>query len=153
MVKTLVLDVDGTLTDGHIYIGENGEIMKAFYAHDAVGVRNLIARGIMPIIITGRVSNSVKIRAEEMDISEVYLGVMDKKEKLLEIVEKYGLDLKNVAYIGDDVNDLECMGLCGFVACPNNAVEEVRSIANFVSKYDGGHGAVREFCDYLLKEE
>ena len=152
MIRALVLDVDGTLTDGHIYMGENGEIMKAFYAHDAVGIRNLVKYGIMPIIITGRVSNSVKVRAEEMNISEIHVGVMDKKTKLLEILKEYKIDLKDVAYIGDEINDLECMSVCGLVACPNNAVEEVKRIANFISKYDGGYGAVRELCDYLIRE-
>lgn len=149
--EALILDVDGTLTDGHIYMGNDGEAMKAFYAHDAVGVRILVKKGIVPIIITGRESNIIKIRAKEMDIKDVYTGVIDKKEELLRIAKEKQLDLNKVIYMGDDLNDLDAMRECGFIACPNNAVSEVKQIANFVSKYDGGYGAVRELCDFIMK--
>jgi len=151
-VKTLVLDVDGTLTDGHIYMGENGEIMKAFWAHDAVGIRRLVQSGIMPIIITGRESNSVRIRANEMDIEHVYTKVNDKRRFLEELAKKLDFKLEETAFMGDDLNDLEAMGACGLVACPNNAMSKVKEKADFISAYDGGYGAVREFCDYLLGE-
>ena len=151
MIEALALDVDGTLTDGHIYIGNDGEIMKAFYAHDAVGVRELVKRGIVPIIITGRDSNIIRIRAEEMNVDCVYTGVADKKKALIQAARENNLALEKIAYMGDDLNDLEAMKLCGFVGCPNNAVKEVKELANFTSKYDGGYGAVREFCERILK--
>ena len=150
MIKALVLDVDGTLTDGHIYIGNDGEIMKAFWAHDAVGVRRLVKKGIVPIIITGRESNIVKIRAAEMNIKHVYMKVDDKKKELIRIAGELELELSEVAFMGDDLNDLDAMKMCGLIACPNNAMEEVKEISDFVSKYDGGRGAVRELSDYLL---
>lgn len=153
MIKTLVLDVDGTLTDGHIYIGNDGEIMKAFYAHDAVGVRQLVAKNINVVIITGRESNIIKIRSREMNIrtENIYTGVEDKKEALLKIVAEKGLNLNEIAYMGDDLNDLDAMKICGLAACPNNAVKEIKDISGFVSKYDGGFGAVRELSDFLLR--
>ena len=150
-IEALILDVDGTLTDGHIYIGNNGEIMKAFYAHDAVGVREIVKSGIIPIIITGRDSNIIRIRAEEMNIKEVYTGVMDKKKTLLDVAKEKQIELRNIAFMGDDLNDLEAMRICGHVACPKNAVEEVKRISDFVSKYNGGYGAVREYCNYILR--
>ena len=153
MIKALVLDVDGTLTDGHIYIGNNGEIMKAFWAHDAVGVRLLVKKGIVPIIVTGRDSNIIRIRAEEMNIQHIYTGVSDKKKVLLGIINQLNLDVKDVAFMGDDLNDLEAMEMCGFVACPNNAVREVKDKADFISEFNGGYGAVRELCNYILKTE
>ena len=88
MIKVLFLDVDGTLTDGHIYMGNDGEVMKAFYAHDAVGLRNLVKSGVETIIITGRESNIVNIRGKEMNISEIYQNVNNKKEKVQEILKK-----------------------------------------------------------------
>ena len=152
IIKTLVLDVDGTLTDGHIYMGENGEIMKAFWAHDAVGIRRLVQSGVMPIIITGRESNSIQIRANEMNIKHVYTKVDDKKLFLEKLADKLDFVLEETAFMGDDINDLEAMSICGFVACPNNAMSGVKEIADFISVHDGGYGAVREFCDYLLEE-
>lgn len=150
MIKTVFFDVDGTLTDGHIYIGNDGEAIKAFYAHDAVGVRELVKNGVTPIIITGRESNIIKIRAEEMNIKDIYTNVADKKELLLKIAEERQINLKEAAFVGDDLNDLDAMKECGFVACPENAVKEVKEIADFISNYKGGFGAVREFCDYIL---
>ena len=153
MIKALVLDVDGTLTDGHIYIGNDGEIMKAFWAHDTVGVRRLVEKGIIPIIMTGRESNIVKIRAAEMNVKHVYMKIDDKKKELIRIVEELELKFDEVAFMGDDLNDLDAMKMCGLIACPNNAMREVKMISNFVSKYDGGRGAVRELSDYLLRME
>lgn len=152
-IKALVLDVDGTLTDGHIYIGNNGELMKAFYAHDAVGVRTLVQNGIVPIIITGRESDIIRIRAREMNVGDVYTDVQDKKEMLIRVAEEKNIDLEEIAFMGDDLNDLEAMKICGLVACPEDAVDEVKAISNFVSKKKGGFGAVRELCDYILGGE
>lgn len=150
MIKTLFLDVDGTLTDGQIYISNDGEAMKSFHAHDAVGLRKLPQEGINTIIITGRESNIVNIRAKEMNITEVYQNVSDKKEKVLEIMKKNNLKKEEVAYIGDDENDYEAMLCCENRACPKNATFKIKDISNYVSNYDGGYGAVREYCEFLL---
>ena len=111
-IKLLILDVDGTLTDGKIYMGENGEIMKAFNAHDAVGVRKLKDYNITPIIITGRISKITENRAKEMYVDEIYQNIDNKLEKLESILKNKNISYKNVAYIGDDENDLECMKKC-----------------------------------------
>lgn len=152
MIKVLFLDVDGTLTDGHIYMGNDGEVMKSFYAHDAVGLRNLVKSGVETIIITGRESNIVNIRGKEMNISEIYQNVNNKKEKVQEILKKKKIQKKEAAYIGDDENDYDAMKLCGHRACPSDAVKMIKDISNFVSNYKGGYGAVREYCEFLLEE-
>lgn len=150
MIKILFLDVDGTLTDGQIYIGNDGELFKSFHAHDAVGLRKLPKNGIETIIITGRESEIVKIRAKEMNITEVYQNISNKEEKIKEILKHKKISKNEAAYIGDDENDYEAMLLCKYKACPNNATKRIKEISNFISKYDGGYGAVREYCEYIL---
>ena len=150
MIKILFLDVDGTLTDGQIYMGNTGEVFKSFHAHDAVGLRKLPINGIETIIVTGRKSELVNIRAKEMNITEVYQGVANKEEKVKEILKKKKLKSAEAAYIGDDENDYEAMLLCKYKACPNNATKRIKEISDFISKYDGGFGAVREYCEYIL---
>lgn len=155
-IKYLVLDVDGTLTDGHIYMGQDGEIMKAFSAKDGYGICHIgMPNGITPVIITGRTSRIVENRAKELGITEIYQGVGDKFAKLTEILGKNGVELSQCAYCGDDMNDYDCMkriqNVGGLVGCPADACDEVIELADFVSKKDGGRGAVREFIEWLVK--
>ena len=152
-IKYLVMDVDGTLTDGKIYMSATGEAMKAFNIKDGCGIHDiLIPSNIIPIIITGRESKIVLNRCEEIGISNVYQGISDKISKLREIVKN---ELSLVAYIGDDINDLSCMKEVkkagGLVGCPADAVLEVVSIADYVAKHNGGDGAVRDFIEWLVK--
>lgn len=153
MIKMLVMDVDGTLTDGKIYIGEKGEVMKAFNAHDAVGVRKLSKYDIVPVIITGRKSQITLNRAIEMNMEEqfVFQDVSDKLSKLKELISDFGFEFQEVAYIGDDENDLDCLKICGLCGAPNDAVSIVKDECNFISKYNGGEGAVREFIEYIIE--
>lgn len=151
MVEYLVMDVDGTLTDGKIYMGNTGEVCKAFNIKDGCGIHDiLIPAGIMPVIITGRNSEIVMKRCKEIGINEVHQGVRDKLKKLKEITE----DISKVAYIGDDINDLICMNFVknagGLIGCPADAVKKVRDIADFIAKQNGGSGAVREFIEWLV---
>lgn len=146
------MDVDGTLTNGKIYIGASGEVFKAFNVKDGYGIHTVLKRNdIMPIIITGRKSDIVKARCSELEITRLYQGVNDKKAKLMEIIDKS--EYSSVAYIGDDENDMAVMqfvsGAGGLVGCPNDAVGKVKEIADFVSKYNGGDGAVRDFIEYI----
>ena len=127
-IKLLVLDVDGTLTDGKIYMGEQGEVFKAFNAHDAQGIRKLPSFGITPVILTGRVSQIVFNRAKEMGISEIYQDVINKKKKLDELLSVYQVTYQEIGYIGDDENDLEAMQECYFKACPLNAVPKIKEM-------------------------
>ena len=146
------MDVDGTLTDGKIYIASDGEAMKAFSVKDGYGIHDmLIPNGISPVVLTGRDSLIVKKRCEELGITEVYQGIRDKVGTLRALVK----DLSCVAYIGDDLNDLECMRAVkearGLVGCPADASAQVIEIADFVAPHKGGEGAVRDFVEWILE--
>lgn len=148
-IKVLVMDVDGTLTDGKIHISDEGEVFKSFNVKDGYGIANLYKIDILPVIITGRKSKIVEYRAKELNIKEIYQGVHNKVDKLKYICEKYKISLKEVAYIGDDINDLECMKICGISACPNDAAEEVLDSVDYICEKKGGEGAVREFINFI----
>lgn len=149
-IKMLVMDVDGTLTDGRIYIGAKGEMMKAFDVKDGYAIVHLKQKGILPVIITGRNSEIVQERAKELKITELYQGVNDKLTQLKAVAEKYQITPDEIAYIGDDLNDLECIQYCGLSACPQDSVQEVKKIVEYVCSNLGGHGAVREFIDEII---
>lgn len=151
-IKMLVMDVDGTLTDGKIYYGNDGEVFKAFDVRDGYRLIKCEKYGIITAIITGKSSKIVEGRAKDLKIREVYQGVSDKLEVLKTLTRKYGISFEQVAYIGDDVNDMECMSVCGFSACPADAMEEVKQCVDYVCKNIGGHGAVREMIDLLIKQ-
>lgn len=155
-IKFLVMDVDGTLTDGKIYMGANGELMKAFNIKDGAGIHDiLIPNHITPVIITGRISDIVLMRCKELGITEIYQGVTDKSEKLIELLEERNCGFESVAYIGDDINDLPCMNLVkqenGLIGCPADAVQSVKKVSDFIASCKGGDGAVREFIEWLIK--
>lgn len=151
--KLLVMDVDGTLTDGRIYIGAQGEVMKAFDVRDGYAIVHILPQlGITPAIITGRMSAIVEQRAKELKITELYQGVADKLTKLKEVAKKFGASADEVAYIGDDLNDLDCIRYCGITACPADAVPEVQNAVDYICNHDGGHSAVREFISFLLNK-
>lgn len=154
-IKMLVMDVDGTMTDGKINISESKELYKTFNVNDGYGLQVLLKKaGIIPVVITGRNSLIVKRRCEEIGIKEVCQGVSDKPKELDRILRKYDIDLKNIAYIGDDLNDIECMKKIknkgGLVGCPIDATVEVKEIADFISEKEGGKGAVRDFIDWVI---
>ena len=150
IIQILVMDVDGTLTDGKLYYNENGESMKAFNVKDGYGIVRFIQAGGIPVIITGRQSGIVEQRCKELGIKEVYQGVADKLDKLKMIETKFNASSDQIAYIGDDLTDLECIKYCGYSACPQDAVEEIKCIVDYVSKCKGGHGAVREIIDHCI---
>ena len=152
-IKMLIMDVDGTLTDGKIYMGPQGEVMKAFHCKDGLGIAQLLPEmGIVPVIITGRSSKIVENRARELKISHLYQGISDKLTVLDQMAIEMKISRQQIAYIGDDLNDLSAMQVCGCTACPADAVEEIKQIANYVCQHSGGDGAVREFIDYLRKD-
>lgn len=149
-IRFLVMDVDGTLTDGKIYMSAEGEMFKAFNIKDGYTIYNLEKVGIIPIIITGRSSGIVEKRAAELKIVEIHQGVSDKLIKLKEIIQKYNGTLDEVAYIGDDYNDQECMSACGYSGCPADAAQAVIEKADFISNKKGGDGAVRDFVEWIV---
>lgn len=154
------MDVDGTLTDGKIYMGVDGECMKAFDIKDGYALHTLLKEnGIIPVIITARKSPMVEHRCKELGVTEIHQGVMKKLDCLKSVLEKYSsadqqYNLSNVAYIGDDILDLQCMKPIteagGIAGCPSNAVKEVLVSCGFVAPNKGGEGAVRDFAEYLI---
>lgn len=148
----VILDVDGTLTDGKMYFSANGEAMKTFNAKDGYGIRHILpSLGITPIIVTGRESLIVQNRAWELGIRKVCQNVEDKAAKLEELAEEYGCGFESFVYIGDDLNDYAAMRRCGFKACPADAVAEIRAIADYIAPHSGGDGAVRDVCEELAR--
>lgn len=151
MINFFVMDVDGTLTDGTIYIGNNGECIKCFNIKDGLGITKLIKEtSIQPVLLTGRKSDINLIRANELGIRLVYQGISNK----CEILEQLG-DYNCIAYIGDDVNDMPCMLKIkgkGYIGCPNDADPSIKNICDFVSTKNGGKGAVREFIDWIIEK-
>lgn len=152
-IKLIILDVDGTLTDGKIYYNDQGEEIKAFNVKDGMGIGQAIKNGINIAIITGRNSKIVERRAKELGIKYIYQGIKNKIECLDEILEELKIKEENVMYIGDDINDIEILNSVKYRACPYDAVEEVKSVCEIISKYKGGEGAVRDIIEVVLKKQ
>jgi 3-deoxy-D-manno-octulosonate 8-phosphate phosphatase (KDO 8-P phosphatase) len=151
-IKLLLLDVDGVLTDGRIVYDNNGNETKAFDVKDGHGIKLVQRAGIKVGIITGRQSNIVDIRASELEIGLVFQGAKDKKVPFFEILKQLALTPEEVAYVGDDIIDIPLMRQVGFAATVPDAIEDVKSYAHMITSRNGGRGAVREICDYILKE-
>ena len=152
-IKMFLTDCDGTLTDGGMYYTSDGDVMKKFCTADGVGLNLLKEHGIITGIITGENSQIVKRRADKLKISEVHLGVQDKISVVKNLCEKYKINLNEVAYIGDDLNDVDLLKIVGLSICPSNAADEVKNISDYVTKKSGGNGAVREAAKYILEGE
>lgn len=151
-IKLLLLDVDGVMTDGRIvYLNDGGEA-KAFDVKDGHGLKLIQRAGIRVGIITGRQSEVVARRAAELGIEIVYQGAKDKMQPFREIIEKLALEPFEVAYVGDDVVDLPVMRQVGFSATVADAVDDIKPYVDLVTSRPGGRGAVREVCDFLLKQ-
>ncbi|MCM1231002.1 MAG: HAD hydrolase family protein [Ruminococcus flavefaciens] len=148
--ELFVMDVDGTLTDGKIYMSGKGEMYKAFDIKDGYGIKHILPEmGIVPAIITGRESDIVQKRAEELGVELLYQKVADKLCVLKKLAKEHGCLLDEVIYVGDDINDLQCLLSAGFSACPADSAESVQNAADYVASRNGGDGAVREIIDYL----
>ena len=153
MIKLILLDVDGTLTDGGIYRGNNGEELKKFNVKDGYAIVNAQKLGIEFGIITGRESELVRTRANELNIKYLYQGISEKTVILDEIMRITGLQKEEIAYMGDDLNDIKIMKKLGFSGTPLDGANEVKIIADFISAKNGGEGAVREFIEAVLKKD
>ncbi len=149
-IRLMAFDVDGVMTDGSIYYADDGSELKVFNALDGAGLKMLEKIGITVAIITGRRTPCVEARARNLDIRHLHQGVHDKTECLHRLLDELGLTSDAAGYMGDDVMDLAAMACCGFSAAPANAHETVLQRAMLVTRRTGGHGAVREVCDFIL---
>lgn len=150
-IRLLILDVDGVLTDGSIIYTDDGTEIKAFDVKDGHGIKLLMRTGVNVAIVTARSSKVVKYRAENLGIKHVYQGMLDKVKAYDDIIEKTGLEPRELGYVGDDLVDLPILRRVGFSAAVADAVEEVRNEADFVSLKPGGRGGVREICELIIK--
>ncbi|MBD5537986.1 MAG: HAD hydrolase family protein [Lachnospiraceae bacterium] len=155
-IRYVVFDVDGTLTDGKIYMGENGEVMKCFSIKDGCGIKDIMPKhNLVPIVITARKSQIVENRCKELGIDRYYQGCSDKVKKLDELAIELNCTQNvdgiypEIAYMGDDIIDIPVMKVCGLKGCPNDAAHQVKEVADFVSTKNGGDGAAREFIEWL----
>ncbi|MCK9426697.1 MAG: HAD-IIIA family hydrolase [Ignavibacteriaceae bacterium] len=150
-IKIVLSDIDGVLTDGGMYYTEDGMVMKKFFVKDGMGAMLLKKAGFLTGVISTDVSLINKTRAERLKMDFTFLGVWEKEKTLEEICEQTKLSPENVAFIGDDVNDLQILQKVGFAACPADAVDEVKKIVGYRCKNKGGKGAYREVVDLILK--
>lgn len=161
-IRFFVMDVDGTLTDGRIYFGRAGEELKVFDVKDGYAIKCMLpASGIVPVVITARDCKMLELRCVELGVEELHQGAAEKLDVLLEVMERWSVQdeaeysLANVAYIGDDILDLQCMvpvaEAGGVAGCPADAAPEVAAKANYVCSKPGGRGAVREFAEYVRR--
>lgn len=149
-VRVAIFDVDGVLTDGRIYLGEQGEAFKAFSTLDGHGLKLLAQGGIVPVVITGRDSPAVRRRVADLGIGHAVYGAADKLAAALPLLQQLGVGWDAVAAMGDDWPDLPLLTRAAFACAPANAHAEVRAVAHHVTRAAGGHGAARECCDLLL---
>ena len=150
-IELFGMDVDGVLSDGGIYYGDGELEIKRFHVHDGMGITMLRNAGIVPFIITARRSMATERRARELRIEEVYQGMRDKRAVLKRVAKKYKVSLDKVSFIGDDLSDVPVLEVVGLPMAVGDAVDQVKAIAKFVTSRAGGHGAVREACEYVLK--
>ena len=152
-LKLMIFDVDGVMTDGTLYYSERGEELKAFNVQDGHGIKMLKQYGVEVALITGRRSRAVELRAGNLSIAHLYQGVEDKRTAYAELLQKLGLASDQCGCMGDDLLDLPLITRCEFAATVPAAPEAVRSRAHYVTRARGGHGAVREVCEFILRAQ
>ena len=148
-IKLVITDVDGVLTDGGMYYNNEGEYMKKFNTRDSMGMELLLDNGIKTIFMTREDSKIVKERVKKIKIVELYSDILKKESLIPEILKKYDVTTEQIAYIGDDVNDLEIMKIVGFSATPSDGNNTIKEIADYTCELGGGEGAFREFADLI----
>jgi 3-deoxy-D-manno-octulosonate 8-phosphate phosphatase (KDO 8-P phosphatase) len=144
------LDVDGVLTDGTLYFSAQGEELKAFSSLDGHGIKLLATSGIEVVIISGRRSRALELRAENLGIRELHMGIGNKRQCMADLLAARDLDFSRAGYMGDDIVDLSILRTCAFSATPADGHAEVRRHVDYVCRAGGGRGAVREVCDLIL---
>ena len=149
-IRLLALDVDGVLTDGSLYYGQNGELMKKFNVHDGAGIKAVCDAGIEVAIISSRETKIVTNRMNELGVKNILQGIEDKLSALNSLAKKMDIDLNAVAYVGDDIADLKVLEKVGLAITVKNGQNEAKQIAHYCTTANGGEGAVREICELLL---
>jgi len=146
-------DVDGVLTDGTLYFSSQGDEIKAFSSLDGHGIKMLQRAGVEVAIISGRSSRALELRAQNLGVKELHMGVEDKRALLIQLAARRGIELAQTGYMGDDVVDLPILRVCGFSATVADAHAEVLARVDCVATKGGGHGAAREVCDLIIRAQ
>ena len=150
-VEAIVLDVDGVMTDGGIIPTPDGDFIRRYNAKDGYAIASAIREGLKVCIISGGRGRMLENRLQMLGVTRFYLNCMDKVTAIREFVADYNIDLENVIYMGDDIPDLECMRLVGVPVCPADAAMEVVEASRYISEYNGGHGAVRDIVEQVMR--
>lgn len=150
-IDTIILDVDGVLTDSLLHVLENGKLLRRMHTRDGYALKRAVQLGYRVIIITGGRSEGVIKRLKNLGITEIYSGIQNKLEVLDDLIEIYGLNLATTTYMGDDLPDYEPMRLVALPTCPNNAATEIKAISLYTSPYNGGEGCVRDLLEKIMK--
>ena len=151
--KLVVTDIDGVWTDGGMYYDESGNEWKKFHTYDSAGVLFLKKLNIPLVICTGETTNAVKRRSEKLKVDYLFQGISDKKKVISELCVQLGINLEEVAYIGDDLNDIEMLKASGYSACPASAPHYIKELVDVVLTQKGGEGVFREFVELLIGQE
>lgn len=150
-IKAFFLDVDGVLTDGSVHVTEQGEQLRRFSVRDGYAIQLAVKRGLHIFIISGGKSQGVRHRFRGLGVEEIHLDISDKLPLMQDLIKRYSFDRKEVAFMGDDMPDLACMKEVGLALCPQDAAEEIKAIAHYVSPQRGGEGCVRDVLEKALK--
>lgn len=152
-IKAFAFDVDGVMTDGSILLTEEGKFLRTFNIRDGYAIRKAIDEGYKIVIISGGKSEGVEKRLRDLGVQDIYLGINDKAPILAKWLSANNLSSSQLAYMGDDILDIESMKIASLKACPQDAAPEVKSLANYISPIKGGNGAVRDFIELILKAQ
>ena len=152
-IKILLTDVDGVLTDGGMYYSSKGDIMKKFHARDGMGISLLKKNGVHTILVTKEKNMIVKQWAKKMSAKKLFDGIVKKEQVLGKICREFKVKIEEIAFIGDDVNDIKLLEKVGFAAMPNNGIKQLRKICDYECKASGGKGVLREIGDLILEKK
>ena len=150
-IDTIVLDVDGVLTDSSVHISPTGEMLRNMNIRDGYAMKAAVENGYTVCIISGGSNEGVRVRLRNLGITDIHLGVSDKVETFKEFTDIYNIQVENVLYMGDDIPDYHVMKLVGLPTCPQNAVPEIKGISKYISHVEGGKGAVRDVIEQVMK--
>ncbi len=150
-IKLFVLDVDGVLTDGTLLVLNDGQMARSMNIKDGYALQLAVKKGYQVLVISGGTSEAVQLRLQKLGITEIYMGVVHKKDVLTSYVAEKGLLWSEVLYMGDDIPDLRPMQMAGLACCPQDAVPEIKAISHYISQVSGGRGCVRDIIEKVMK--
>ena len=150
-ITTFIFDVDGVLTDGSVFVSNEGEMLRTMNIRDGYALKAAVESGYHVCIISGGSNEGVRVRLRNLGIADIHLGTPDKVETFKEYIDVYGINPEQVLYMGDDIPDYHVMKLVGLPACPQDASPEIKAISNYISHKNGGKGAVRDVIEQVMK--